>query len=166
HGVTSDRVERIEIATFHEAVRLATNRPRTTEEAQYSTSFPCAVALVKGAVTPDDIAGDALDDPEVLRLSTGLVMVEDDHANTHFPSDRLARTTLVLRDGQRLVGDYTRPLWDHRAPPTEAELRAKYHALADPVLGRNRADAIEEALNALPRTGLAPLSDQLLAPIN
>jgi 2-methylcitrate dehydratase PrpD len=166
HALTSQHVERIEVASFHEAVRLATNRPRSTEEAQYSTSFPCAVALVRGGITPDDIADDALDDPEILRLSQGLVMTESDHANAGFPMTRLARVSLILKDGTRLDGPWMTPKWDHTAPPTEAELRAKFHALADPVLGAGRAEAIETALAKLPQTPLSALTDLLFQPIS
>ena len=40
-------VARIEIVTFHQSLRLATRTPLTTEEAQYSTAFPAAVAAVR-----------------------------------------------------------------------------------------------------------------------
>lgn len=166
HGVTAADVEKIEVATFHEAVRLATAVPTTTEEAQYSTSFPCAVALVRGGVTPGDLDGPALHDPEILRLSKSLEMVEDDEANARFPAERLARSALVLRDGTQLAGGWMTPLWDATDPPDEAALRAKYHDLADPVLGRDRAEAIETALAALPGTALSPLTDLLFQPIS
>jgi 2-methylcitrate dehydratase PrpD len=166
HNVDSQQVAHIEVTTFHESVRLATNRPTTTEEAQYSTSFPSAVAMVRGDIRPQDIADDALRDPEILRLSTSMVMQESDEANGPFPLRRLAKVTLHLKDGTQLDSPYTEPRWDPTAPPTEAELRAKYHALADPVLGRPRAAAIEQALSALPRTGLTPLTDLLFQPIN
>jgi 2-methylcitrate dehydratase PrpD len=166
HRLSAAAVARIEVETFHESVRLATNRPRTTEEAQYSTSFPCAVALVRGDVTVADIADDALDDPEILRLSQSLVMRDSDHANRVFPGDRLARVALVLTDGTRVQGDWSGPRWDHQCPPTEAELRAKYHALADPVLGPARATAIESALAGLAGADLSSLSDLLLQPIS
>lgn len=165
HTLTSAQVAQIKVTTFHEAVRLATNRPTTTEEAQYSTSFPCAVALVHGQITPLDIADGALDDPEILRLSESLTMIESDLANDRFPNERLARVSLILQDGTCLDGAYINPRWDHLAPPTEAELRAKYHALADPVLGESRALAIESAVSDLPKTGLSPLTDLLFQPI-
>ena len=63
HNLTSDQVERIEVTTFHESIRLAMRAPQATDEAQYSTSFPCAVAMVRGDVTPADIGDDALFDP-------------------------------------------------------------------------------------------------------
>lgn len=166
YNLTFEQVERIEVATFHESVRLATATPKTTEEAQYSTSFPCAVAMVRGTVTADDIADGALDDPDILRLSRSMVMREDAYANQHFPHDRYARVSLVLKDGRVLQGDWLQPLWDHRTPPAEAELRAKFHDFADPALGRDRSDAIEDALSRLEKTDMNPLTDLLFQPIN
>jgi len=166
HGLQSRDIAAVEVASFHEATRLATNAPRTTEEAQYSTSFPTAVALVRGAVTPDDITDDALQDPEILRLSRAMTMVEDAEANAAFPHKRLGRVTLTLRDGTRLQSPLVTPRWDAVAPPSEADLRAKFHAFADPVVGAPRAGAIESALQDLPALGLAPLYGLITQPIS
>ena len=117
HNLTSDMVDRIEVTSFHEAIRLATARPRTTEEAQYSTSFPCAVALARGGITPADLDGPALTDPEILRLSESLTMSENDACNATFPAERHASVVLHLKDGRRLDSGLMSPRWDHRAPP-------------------------------------------------
>lgn len=166
HGLTSDMVERIVVHTFHESVRLATKHPQASDEAQYSTSYPCAVALVRGDVTPSDIGDSALSDPEILRLSTSMEMLEDDHANSVFPATRLARVSLHLKDGRVLEGDWKEPRWDHTAPPSEAELREKFHKFAEPVLGAARATAIESAVDGLDNTLLSELTKHLYQPIN
>ncbi|MBU2982057.1 MmgE/PrpD family protein [Lentibacter algarum] len=165
HSLTSQQVDKVTVETFHESVRLATSQPKTTEEAQYSTSFPVAVAIARGDVTPADIADDALNDPEILRLSRATEMREHEHANAPFPLKRLARVTLTLTSGATHTSDWMEPKWDHTAPPTEAELREKYHNLADPVLGLPRANAIEDALEALDNTPLSILSSLLLAKV-
>lgn len=165
HNLASGDVAAIEITTFHESVRLAMSEPRATDEAQYSTSFPCAVALVHGDVRPEHIADDALDDPEVLRLSRATTMAEDDYANSQFPVRRFARTDLVLTDGTRLSGDWIEPRWGPLNPPAAQELRAKFHLLADPVLGQPRADAIENAIENLENSPLSALTDLILTPV-
>ncbi len=149
HALTSRDVTRIEVESFHEATRLATAEPQTTEEAQYSTSFPCAVALVHGTVGPAHLTGAALHDPETLRLSRALAFRESSHANRAFPVKRFARVTLHLADGRRLVSDWHEPRWDHDAPPTGSELRNKFRTLAVPGLGADRAAAIEAAVDGL-----------------
>ena len=113
-----------------------------------------------------DIADDALQDPEILRLSRAMTMMEDDRANAAFPAQRLARVALTLTDGTRLESDWTTPKWDPAEPPTEAELREKFHRLADPVLGPERARAIEDALHGLPDTAITPLYGLLAQPIS
>ncbi len=156
----------IDVATFHEATRLATTHPKNTEEAQYSTSFPTAIALARGGITADDLSDDALQDPDILRLSEAMRMTEDAHANANFPVKRLARVTLTTRDGTQHASDWTTPKWDAEDPPTPLELQEKFHALADPVLGPARAAAIAQAIESLPETGPDPLYDALVQPIN
>lgn len=165
HGLTSADVARIEVETFHESVRLATRRPDSTDAAQYSTSFPCAVALVRGGITAADIGDDALDDPEILRLSDNMIMREDDEANRVFPGRRLARVTLELTNGRRLTGDWVTPRWDAVAPPTDAELRSKYDGLAGDALGPVRAAQVADVVATLETRPLSDLMDQLAAPI-
>ena len=52
------------------------------------------------------------------------------------------------------------------APPSDAELAAKYHALADPVLGQARAGAIARAIAGLADAPFAPLADLVFQPIS
>ncbi len=165
HSLTAADVEHIEVETFHEAVRLATSEPMESDAAQYSTSFATAVALAHGDVTAADIMEDALHDPEILRLSRSLNMRESTKANAAFPAIRMARVRLVLRSGKTFESDWTQPRWDASAPPTEAELQAKFHALANPVIGQEKANAIRAAIDALPEQGLAPLRDLITQPI-
>ncbi|MCB1367153.1 MAG: MmgE/PrpD family protein [Rhodobacteraceae bacterium] len=153
HDLRADMVDHIEIATFHESVRLATRRPADTEQAQYSTSYPCAVALVKSNVGPAEVSPAALNDPEVLRLSQGLVMREDAHCNATFPAQRHAIVSLHLKDGRVLTSGLMSPQWTAEAPPGAAELRQKYHGLADPRVGVTRATAIETQIAALSSGG-------------
>ncbi len=165
HGLQSADIAEIRVESFHEAIRLATAEPKTTEEAQYSTSFPCAVAMVRGRVAPADLDGAALHDPEILRLSRGLRMTESEQANAMFPETRLARVTLALRDGRNLVSDWHQPRWDPDVPPSEAELSEKYHELADPVLGPERARAIAAIIERLEDAPLTALTDHLFGAV-
>jgi hypothetical protein len=82
--------------------------------------------LVRGGVGPADIADATLSDPEVLRLSDGLVMAQDARANVVFPGTRLARVRLLLPDGRTLESDWMQPRRDHDAPPTPDELPASF----------------------------------------
>lgn len=149
HGLTSELVERIEVVTFHQSVRLATRRPATTEEAQYSTAFPVAAALARGRVGPEEVSPAAFRDAEILRLADGMSVTESPDYNAAFPARRIAHVTLVLKDGRRLESGPTEAHGDPENPVSDAEVREKFHALADPLLGGVRARAIEQTVDRL-----------------
>ncbi|MEO0485924.1 MAG: MmgE/PrpD family protein [Pseudomonadota bacterium] len=151
HGFVAGEIAGIEITTFHESTRLATMHPKSTEEAQYSTSFPVALALTHGRLGPEEVQGAAVADPAVHALSAKIVMREDDWANAIFPGRRVARVTVRLESGAVYESDWHEPKWDATAPASEAELRAKFREYVEPVVGRVQADAVEAAVMGLER---------------
>ena len=153
HGLQSEAVDHIQIETFHHSKRLATREPKTTEEAQYSTAFPTAVALVRGRVDPADVADAALNDPEITRIAQCMLINEDAGFTAAFPERRIARVTVVLKDGQRLTSADTEAPGDPEHPVSNVDVMAKFHAYATPVLGADRARAIEAAVDGLGKGG-------------
>ncbi|MGF1561125.1 MAG: MmgE/PrpD family protein [Geminicoccaceae bacterium] len=149
HKLHAHDVERIEVVTFHEAVRLAMRCPATTEQAQYSTAFPAAAALVRGQVGADEVSPAAFDDPDILRLASGMTVREDPAYNEAFPAWRYARVKLHLTDGRVLESPKTEAPGDPESPADDAAVRAKYRLLAGAALGAPRAQAIEAAIDAL-----------------
>lgn len=167
YGLRADQIERIEVTTFHESLRLATRRPTNTEQAQYSTSFPTAVAMVKGKVDPEDITDAALNDPEILRLSDGIQFEESDEYNAAFPAHRFAKVVLVLKNGERLVSARTEARGDPESPVSDEELRRKFRAYTVPVIGASRSNAIEVAIRDLDKSkNISVLFDLLSDPCN
>ena len=149
HRLRSTDIARIEIVTFHQSLRLATRTPSTTEEAQYSTAFPAAVAAVRGTIAAEDITEAAFCDPEIRRLAEGMLVTESDAYNSAFPARRFAHAVLVLQDGTRLQSPPTEARGDPEAMVSRDEMRAKYHACADPVIGAGRAIALRKAAEGL-----------------
>ena len=149
HGLKSHDVAQIEIVTFHQSLRLATRTPATTEEAQYSTAFPAAVAAVRGTIGAEDITEAAFADPEIRRLAEGMQVTESDSYNAAFPARRFAHAVLVLQDGTRLESPPTEARGDPEEMVNREEMRQKFHACADPVLGTARATALRAAAEGL-----------------
>lgn len=146
HGLTPEMIHRVEVHTFHEATRLASRRPDSTEAAQYSLPFPVAAALVHGVLGPDQLSGPGLADPRVLRLAEAVTLVEAPEYNARFPAERLARVVIETTAGARLESGERRPRWDVSAPPTDDDLLAKFRWLARTRLPEARAAALEQAL--------------------
>jgi 2-methylcitrate dehydratase PrpD len=152
HKFSSQDVASLHIVSFHEAVRLGQKNAVTTEEAQYSTSFPCALALVHGTIMPQHVADEALRNPEVQRLSAVLSMGEDDYANRLFPHQRIARAEITRHNNQIFMSEWFEPKCDATAPPAQVELEEKFHSSASPILGQSRTDALHQAVLSLDKT--------------
>jgi 2-methylcitrate dehydratase PrpD len=166
HKFAADEIETLEISTFHQAIRLAVRHPNTTEEAQYSTAYPVAAALVRGVVGPDEVAPEALGDARINAMADRIVFAESDAFNAAFPANRFAQVTITLKTGQSFSSEPTEASGDPECPASTHEVRAKFHAYADPVLGRARADAIEAEIEALDRErDTAALFDLILTPV-
>lgn len=164
--LTSQDVEKIEITTFHNSKRLAKRAPATTEEAQYSTAYPTAAAMVRGRLDPDDLMESSFDNPEIKRLAASMIVVESDTYNAAFPANRISSVTLTLKNGETLCSGDTEALGDPENPVTQEVVKAKFHAYAGPKLGRTRADALERAVSQLgDGSGLSALQDLIFAPI-
>lgn len=163
YGIDPDKIERIEVTTFHEAARLATAHPATTEHAQYSLPFPVAAALARGRLGATEVTADGLGDPRIHRLADRVTIHEDPAHNAAFPANRYARVSVELADGQVVTSEDHEPRGDASAHLDDAEIRAKFHAFAAPVLGSARAKTIEAAVDALADGGsLEPFVGQII----
>lgn len=159
-GVAAAAIERVRIHTFNEAARLTVSTPSTTEQAQYSTPFPVAAALVGGALGPAQITGSGLRDPETLRLARNTELVEDPTLDALFPAERWARVDFLI-DGVWLEGAARPARGDPEHPLSDEEVSRKFHTLAAPMLGEQRCSSIEASITALADTDHA--IDRLLA---
>ena len=168
HHLLARDIERIEVTTFHEATRLSTARPASTEEAQYSLPFPVAAAIVKGSLGPAEIDNEALRDPEILRLSIATALRESQKFNDRFPAERYAQVTFWLRDGRTLVSDETRTRGDPESALSDDALLVKFSMLASGSLDSGRRARITRRVETLGKadTSAVPLMDELLEPIS
>ncbi|MEO8396786.1 MAG: MmgE/PrpD family protein, partial [Chloroflexota bacterium] len=149
HGIHAEQISRVEVHTFHEGCRLATQTPTSTDEAQYSLPFPVAAALTCGRLGAAEVTGAALTNPAILRLSTATEMHEDDTYNARFPAERWAHVSFVLNDGTRLDSAPAIARGNPENPLSEVEIFDKYQLLAEPVLGADRTAQIRKAVAAL-----------------
>ena len=129
HDLRHDEITAIHIDTFHEATRLTNRAPTSTEEAQYSLSFPVAAVLVHGEMGAAALMGAALSDPRVLRLAASVKVVQSREFDREFPARRLANVTIETTDGRRLEVHRVEPRWDGASPPADEELIAKFRGL-------------------------------------
>jgi len=155
-GLAPEAITRIRVLTFHQATRLASRHPETTEEAQYSLPFPLAAALVHGRLGLAELAGPGLRDPRVGRLADRVELVEEPAYSARFPAERIARILIETVNGETLDSGEARAPWDAGSPPTDDELRDKFRWLAEETLPPARAAELADLIwdcAALPDAG-------------
>jgi len=139
-------VDEVAIYSFHEATRLHTCQPGTTEQAQYSLPFSVACALLDDVVTPQAIAETAhgLFDPVRRALSVKVRSFEEARYNALFPAERWAHARIRLKDGRELISEPCNARGNPENPLSRDELIAKFRNLA----GKGLADDVLEAICA------------------
>jgi 2-methylcitrate dehydratase PrpD len=166
HALVPQDVQGAEIRTFHYATRLAGHEPQTLDEFSYAIAFPVALMIARGRIGPQDLTLATLQDPDILRLSRAITLIDDPELTARSVAHRWAQVTLILCDGRRIEDRPRTPRGDRDAPLSDAEIAAKFHDFADPVLGRARADRIAQlgaGFDALDATGTAELLDLCLS---
>ena len=148
------RIRSIEIATFRTAVEIIGQdpekwRPKTRETADHSLPYCTAVALVDGAVAAEQFSIDRLSDPGLLDLVARTTVIEDPALTAGYPNGIPNRVTVTLDDGSSIVSEVAFPPGHDKNPLTDAQLAVKFHGLADPAIGRDRADQVWDRLSRL-----------------
>lgn len=165
HDIQTSQIARINVRSFHEAACLYPSMPQTTSMAQYSLQFAVAAWVVHKKIGLDQISGAGLRDPEVARILNLIEVDEAPQHNARFPSGRWADATVTLTDGRSFESGDVNARGGSTTRLDRSEIMAKYDEFADPVVGKDRAQAIKQVLLEMPsgRTRLADLNDLIFA---
>jgi 2-methylcitrate dehydratase PrpD len=147
HDLTSNDIKAARIRTFHYASRLAGHEPKSLDELTYALAFPMAIMIVKRQIGAEELVEEVLHDPEILRISRATEIVDSDHYTKISTRQRWADVTLYLEDGREIQSEPNTPRGDPEDPLSDQEISAKFHLLANPVIGEKRAMAIEERVS-------------------
>jgi 2-methylcitrate dehydratase PrpD len=144
-----DQVRRIEVDTYVWAAQLDSPAAPNMLAAKFSIPFALATTIAHGAATVPAFRGPARENPAVIALAARVTVNEDPAMTAQLPGLRPARLRVRLADGSTHTAEVTTNRGDTEDPYTEAEVRAKFRELADPVYGVDRARSIEDAVMAL-----------------
>ncbi|MFW6115909.1 MAG: MmgE/PrpD family protein [Chloroflexota bacterium] len=163
HHFGAQDIARVRVESFHETVRLGTDLPTTTEEAQFNLAWPLAASIVDGEVGPDQILEHALHRQDIRDLAERIEVVETPELNELYrlacqgdPRGKYAsRVVIELHDGRTLrtaqiEGEINFPqeTWD------DESLEKKFRWLTGHVLEESDIDALTHMLS-----GFAELPD-------
>lgn len=161
NGLACDAIEHITVRTFDRAVKLENAvAPATLVDAQFSIPFCIALACLHGreALLPMDAR--LFRDAAVIDLAGKVRPVFDPEMEALFPT--LAPAAVTVRHAGV---DYSRRVeaafGDPTNPMSREDVRAKFHHLATPVVGAERATRLMDALATDPSDNGVTLRDLL-----
>jgi 2-methylcitrate dehydratase PrpD len=154
-GRTSGDIARVRVATYQAALAVANNREAATAaQAKFSLAYVVAHALARGSVRLDAFSPERLGDPALRALMDRIDVSLDAELDAAFPGRRAARVEIEWQDGARDSWLQPTRKGDPDAPLSDADLEAKFHELADPVIGAASAAALVGKLWRLETGGL------------
>lgn len=155
HTFDAEDVAQVRVETFHEAVRLGTDLPSTTEEAQFSLAWPLAAFIVDGEVGPAQILEEALHRDDIREVANKIEAIESEKCNELYrlaskgdPRGRyVSKVEVDLHDGRTVETDWVegeinfpQRTWD------EQSLERKFRWLSSYVLDDQQIDQLVDAI--------------------
>lgn len=142
-------IDSIEVATYDIAATLTEPKPRTPLAGRFSLPHVVAASLTLGSAGPEAFTPELLNDPGIRALASRVTVVEDPEFTAMTPARRPARVVIRFSDGSKSQMTVTGSKGDPDQPMTPDELEAKYHRLADPMLGNEPARQAWDQLGQL-----------------
>lgn len=145
HGLTEDQIERVDIATFGEAMEIDAEAPCNDLAARFSAKATVAAALRYGRLTDE-----ALLDLEALApLMEKITAVHDPNLDQHIPEGRPGVVSVTLTDGRHFERTVIHPRGTPKVNATNDERRGKAMDLLGQHYDDQQSVAIENAVMAL-----------------
>ena len=164
-GIDPTQIRRITVLVPEEVVKTvcepqdSKRKPSNYYEAQFSSVFLVATALVKGRLTLDDLEGDALVDPRVLALTAISDYAVD--ANSQFPKYFDGEVVVELKDGTVIREREAMNRGSVDRPLTADDIIAKYRDNAARQASPARSAEIEKRILNLEQESAASLAEFL-----
>lgn len=145
HDFDPTDIKEVRVHTFKNAIRPATQQPKTADAAQYSYPFELAVALQTGDVKPRDLNAASRQNEEILALAEKVKLVHDEELEERY--DEAWLSWLEIETGDDVyTSDITHPRGSEKRPLTDSDFREKMRILLDTHLGQETSHSVTETI--------------------
>jgi 2-methylcitrate dehydratase len=151
-GIAAEDIESIRIVTnsrslWHTGDAATRRRVSNKETADHSSYYVTAIAILFGAVGPEHYTDELYADPRVHDLMDRVTIEADDERyKAVYPGSRVEVTT---KDGVVHVQEALHPRGHYLNPMTDAEVEAKFRAMAAPHLSPRQQDRVIAAVRGI-----------------
>ena len=130
--------------------------PDSRETADHSIPYGVAATLIDGTVTPRSFDDAHLWSPELRGLMHKVEVKVDEaytHDYEHHPVWHRSRVTVVMKNGERIIGETGADETDLSTPMNREQIERKFRGVTEDCLGKRRVDGIIETLWKLEDVG-------------
>ena len=153
HNIRKEDIEEVTIGTVARAADILSDPskydPQTRETADHSLPYCISVCIVDGTVTPASFTKEKIFDPEIRSFLPKIKVVAKPEFEKSFPKLKQASAEIRTKDGKTYSITLDYPLGDYREPMDRQTLLKKFDSMVLPVVGKERRDAIVEAIDHL-----------------
>jgi 2-methylcitrate dehydratase len=150
HDLSPDQVARVHIRSLARAADILADAskydPRSKETADHSLPYVIAAAVAERQVTPLQFTDEKIMDPTIRAQLRKVEVVADPEIEKLFPRLQRVVVRIDTTDGRSFEKTIDYPKGDPRNPLTDEEIEEKYHALAAPIMSRERRRALADAI--------------------
>ena len=137
-GVKPEQIDRIELKVHSLVLELTGKKePADGLQAKFSVYHGCAAGLYFGRAAEEEFADGIVNRADIVALRRKVVATVDDAID-----EASADVTAVLTDGSRVHVFVEHAIGSLANPMTDAQLDAKFHGMADALLGAQRCSAL------------------------
>jgi len=144
-SLDAQQIDSIIIQTNQVAARHAHTHYAAFLDAQMSIPYAVAAAVVFDEIGLDAFDRQARERQDIAALVPKVKVEVSESMQAVYPMQRPAHVIIVMKDGSRHEFTQRQPYGEPDNPLDDAALTGKFHAVCDPIIGRERAEQIAQA---------------------
>lgn len=153
-GSRQGEVKKVTVEAYEKAkVGMGTGEhhwnPQSRETADHSIPYVVAATLMDGTVTPRQFNDAHIWSPELRRLLAKIEVVANDEftrAYENLPVVHRTRVTVVMADGEKIIGESGGDKGDLSNPKSDAEIEEKFRSMTEDHIGGKRVRVLLDRL--------------------
>jgi 2-methylcitrate dehydratase len=168
HGFSGTDVARVQIDIFDVAYHIIgggeegdKSAVQTKEEADHSLPYMVAVALLDGALMPEQYEPDRIGRADVQTLLRNVIVRPSAEYSERFPGEMPCRLTIALHDGTTLIEEKRDYEGFHTNPMGWERVKAKFDRLSAPYADARLRGDIADAVQSLETIQVQELTELL-----
>ena len=144
-----DQIQSVAIESHDAAVDIIGSspeqwKPTSRETADHSLPYITAAALADGQITPNQFAESRFTDKKLLELVAKVTVSRNAELSRKYAIEVGNIVTIKTTDGRTLTKRVDVPTGNAKKPLTDDQVAAKFHSMADPLITRDRANALAD----------------------